>query len=156
MAPSNFTEDHLVEQSAIQLMEHELGWDSANAYDEWSSGASDLGREAKREVVLVSRLRPVLEKLNLELPIEDGLIVFAGSIANREFAKSTHDYVEAIRDGLIEDGVMEVIDEGTLRFAKDHIFNSPSQAAAIVLARNANGWMEWKYPDGRTLDEVKS
>jgi len=24
-----------------------------------------------------------------------------------------------------------------------------------VLARSANGWIEWKYPDGRTLDEVK-
>jgi hypothetical protein len=42
-----------------------------------------------------------------------------------------------------------------LRFVKDHIFNSPSQAAADVLARNANGWIEWKYPDGKTLDEVK-
>ena len=86
---------------------------------------------------------------------EDGLIVFEGSIANRVFTKSSHDYVEATRDGLIEDSVMEMIDADTLRFVKDHIFNSPSQAAAIVLARNANGWIEWKYPDGKTLDEVK-
>lgn len=86
---------------------------------------------------------------------EDGLIVFVGSVANREFANSTHDYVKTIRDGLLEDGVMEEIDSDTLRFTKDHIFNSPSQAAAVVLARNANGWVEWKYPDGRTLDEVK-
>jgi len=67
---SSYTEDHLIEQPAIQLMEHELGWNSVNAYDEWSSGASSLGREAKREVVLVSRLRPVLERLNPELPAE--------------------------------------------------------------------------------------
>jgi hypothetical protein len=86
---------------------------------------------------------------------EDGLIVFAGSIANRAFTKSAHDYVEATRDGLIDDGVMEEIDEETLRFSRDHVFNSPSQAAAVVLARNANGWVEWKYEDGKTLDEVK-
>lgn len=67
---SAYTEDHLIEQPAIQLMEHELGWDSLNAYDEWSGGGSSLGREAKREVVLVSRLRPVLEKLNPDLPAE--------------------------------------------------------------------------------------
>ena len=67
---NDYTEDHLIEQPAIQLMEHELGWESVNAYDEWSSGASSLGREAKREVVLVSRLRSVLEKLNAELPAE--------------------------------------------------------------------------------------
>ena len=67
---SGYTEDHLVEQPAIQLMEHELDWESVDAYDEWSGGLSSLGREAKREVVLVSRLRPVLEKLNPELPAE--------------------------------------------------------------------------------------
>ena len=67
---SGYTEDHLVEQSAIQLMEHALGWDSVNAYDEWSSGSSSLGREAKRDLVLVSRLRPVLGKLNPDLPPE--------------------------------------------------------------------------------------
>ncbi|MEP4076492.1 type I restriction endonuclease subunit R [Haloferula sp.] len=65
-----YTEDQLIEQPAIQLMEHELGWNSVNAYDEWAGGASSLGRESKREVVLVSRLRPVLEKLNPELPAE--------------------------------------------------------------------------------------
>ena len=70
MKLGNYTEDGMIEQPAIQLMEHEMGWDSVNAYDEWSSGASNLGREAKREVVLVSRLRPVLEKLNPELPAE--------------------------------------------------------------------------------------
>jgi hypothetical protein len=28
---SSYTEDHLIEQPAIQLMEHEPGWDSLNA-----------------------------------------------------------------------------------------------------------------------------
>ena len=28
-------------------------------------------------------------------------------------------------------------------------------AAATVLARMANGWKEWKYKSGLTLDEVK-
>lgn len=86
---------------------------------------------------------------------EDGLIVFAGSAGNRDFTPSLHDYIRAGRDGLIEDGVIEVVDGETVRFTRDHVFSSPSQAAGIVLARNANGWIEWKYPDGRTLDEVK-
>ncbi|MGZ8901169.1 MAG: DUF4357 domain-containing protein [Limisphaerales bacterium] len=60
-----------------------------------------------------------------------------------------------IRRQLIADGVLEVVDADSLRFTKDYIFPSPSQAAAIVLARTANGWVEWRYPDGRTLDEVK-
>jgi len=86
---------------------------------------------------------------------EDGLVVFAGSISNRQEANSMHTFMIAIRHELSKDGVLEVIDNDTLRFTKNHVFPSPSQAAAIVLARNANGWLEWKYPDGRTLDEVK-
>ena len=65
---SGYTEDDLIEQPAIQLMEHELGWDSMNAYDEWAGGASSLGREAKREVVLTSRLKPALQSLNPDVP----------------------------------------------------------------------------------------
>lgn len=29
----NYTEKHLIEQPAIQLMAYELGWNSVNAYD---------------------------------------------------------------------------------------------------------------------------
>jgi type I restriction enzyme R subunit len=65
---ASYTEDHLVEQPAIQLMEHELGWDSVNAYDEWASGTSTLGRDGKREVVLTGRLKPALHRLNPGLP----------------------------------------------------------------------------------------
>ncbi len=86
---------------------------------------------------------------------EDGLIVFANSIVNRPEAKSMHSYVSMTREQMIDHGILEVVDEQTLRFTKDHVFPSPSQAAAVVLGRNANGWVEWKYPDGRTLDEVK-
>jgi len=86
---------------------------------------------------------------------EDGLIVFAGSLSNRADAPASHGYLVAKRQQLLKDGVLEVVDDKTLRFAKDYIFPSPSQAAAVVLGRNANGWTEWKYPDGRTLDEVK-
>jgi hypothetical protein len=86
---------------------------------------------------------------------EDGLIVFANSLSNRPETNSIHSYVSAIRQQLITHGILEVVDDDTLRFTKNQIFPSPSQAAAVVLARNANGWVEWKYADGRTLDEVK-
>jgi hypothetical protein len=35
---STYTEDQLVEQPAIQLMQHELGWKVADCYDEWNGG----------------------------------------------------------------------------------------------------------------------
>jgi type I restriction enzyme, R subunit len=67
---NSYTEDHLVEQPAIQLLQHELGWDVVNCYDEWSGGVSNQGRDGKREVVLVSQLRPALQRLNPDLPVE--------------------------------------------------------------------------------------
>lgn len=65
---------------------------------------------------------------------DDGLVVFAGSIAYREFAKSSHDYIKAAREALIEDGVLEVVNADTPHFTKYHVFPSPSKAAGVVLA----------------------
>jgi type I restriction enzyme R subunit len=63
--PSGYTEDALIERSAIALLA-ELGWQTVNAYHEFDHGASSLGRETKDEVVLKSRLREALLKLNPE------------------------------------------------------------------------------------------
>ena len=85
---------------------------------------------------------------------EDGFIVFSGSICNFEETKSAGPYVKNWRDQLIKDGVLR--SDGIIyRFTQNHIFSSPSTAAAVVLVRRANGWTEWKYDDGKTLDEVK-
>ena len=48
---SGYTEDHLVEQPAIQLMRDELCWEVVNCFGEWDGGVSDLGRDEKREGV---------------------------------------------------------------------------------------------------------
>ena len=37
MSEGSYTEDYLVEQPAMQLMQHELGWDVVNCYDEASA-----------------------------------------------------------------------------------------------------------------------
>ena len=85
---------------------------------------------------------------------EDGFIVFSGSICNLKETKSAGAFVKNWRDQLIKDSVLEM-DGNIYRFTQDHIFSSPSTAAAVVLGRRANGWTEWKYKDGKTLDEVK-
>jgi len=66
----NYSENTLVEKPAIALFK-ELGWETANCFHEFDQGGgSPLGRETRTEVVLISRLRPVLEKLNPDLPAE--------------------------------------------------------------------------------------
>ena len=59
-----------------------------------------------------------------------------------------------MRRKLIENDIL-IQKDNIYTFTTDHIFSSPSAAAAVVLARRANGWIEWKYKDGKTLDQVK-
>lgn len=85
---------------------------------------------------------------------EDGLIVFSGSKCNLMETRSAGPYVKNWRQKLIDDSIL-ILDGKLYKFQVDHIFSSPSTAAAVVLARRANGWTEWKFKDGKTLDEVK-
>jgi len=85
---------------------------------------------------------------------EDGIIIFAGSKCNLTESKTAGSWIIGMRSDLKESGVL-IEKEGILLFTKDHIFSSPSASAAVVLARRANGWIEWKYNDGKTLDKVK-
>jgi type I restriction enzyme, R subunit len=67
--PHAYTEDQLVEQPAIGLFA-ELGWTTVSALEEIFGASGTLLREMKGEVVLVSRLRAALERLNPALPPE--------------------------------------------------------------------------------------
>jgi type I restriction enzyme R subunit len=67
--PHAYTEDQLVEQPAIGLFA-ELGWTTVSALEEIFGAGGTLGRETTSEAVLVSRLRPALQRLNPALPPE--------------------------------------------------------------------------------------
>ncbi len=64
-----YTEDQLVEQPAIGLFA-DLGWQTVSAMEETLGAAGTLGRETKGEVVLATRLRLALVRLNPALPAE--------------------------------------------------------------------------------------
>ena len=66
---SPYDEDQLVEQPSLELFS-ELGWQTVLALDETFGPAGTLQRETTGEVVLLSRLRTALERLNSALPPE--------------------------------------------------------------------------------------
>jgi Domain of unknown function (DUF4357) len=86
---------------------------------------------------------------------EEGFVVLQGSVGRLQNVPSIQGTsVQNARQLLLEQGVMRA--EGdTVVFQRDHLFGSPSMAAMALLGRTANGWLEWKTPEGRTLDEVK-
>ena len=63
MQNKQYSEDQLVEQTAIALLT-EIGWETLDCYNEFDQGSSPLGRENRGEVVLTTRLRAALERLN--------------------------------------------------------------------------------------------
>lgn len=85
---------------------------------------------------------------------EDGLTVFSGGKCNLVESETAGSWVVGMRKRLKESGVL-IEKDGVLIFTSDYVFSSPSGSAVVVLARRANGWLEWKYKDGKTLDEVK-
>jgi type I restriction enzyme R subunit len=57
MNPPHPDSEEALELETIALFQ-QLGYTTANCYNEWNSGTSTLGRETRSEVVLISKLRP--------------------------------------------------------------------------------------------------
>lgn len=86
---------------------------------------------------------------------QEGFVVLKGSTGRKENVPSIVGGAgERFRLKLVESGVMR--EQGDLViFEKDYLFRSPSMAALSLMGRTANGWLDWKTKDGKTLDDVK-
>ena len=104
MSPKGYDEDDLVEQPAIKLFAA-LGWQTVNAYDETftPTGGVPLGREAKRDVLLLARLRPALQRLNPHLPPQAIDLVIEELARDRSAlsaANANREVYELLKDGV--------------------------------------------------------
>ena len=90
-----------------------------------------------------------------------GFVVKAGSQAVAASVPSMQQHVRGmfeLRQELIGNGVLALHEAGAAqgyRFTQDYVFSSPSTAAAVVLGRSANGRIEWKDEQGRTLKALQ-
>jgi hypothetical protein len=83
----------------------------------------------------------------------EGFVVYKDSLARSKFTKTAGTWVEGMTSSLIEKGILSKENQESLKFTANFVFKSPSAAAATVLARRANGWIEWKDEKGNTLDK---
>ena len=84
----------------------------------------------------------------------EGLTVFEGAHARIEETASIYKYMTDARENLLRREIFKE-EEGKYILTQDFTFSSPSAAAAIFLARNANGRTEWKDSTGKTLKEIQ-
>lgn len=94
-----------------------------------------------------------VEAHGAETPL--GFVVRAGSHAAKGETESCHAYLRDIRAELVGQEVLR--DAGDhYELTQDYTFSSPSTAAGALLGRAANGRMEWKTENGRTLKSIQN
>ena len=85
----------------------------------------------------------------------EGFVVLKGSRGRVENVASIEGTSNVrLREKLVAENIMAK-ENGSFVFTRDHLFASPSMAAMALMGRTANGWISWKNPQGKTLDEVK-
>ena len=105
--PNPYSEDQLIEQPAITLLEN-MGWHHQNCIDEFQyTNESLIGREIKSQVVLTDRLRTALERLNPDEPSD----AIDSAIETLTQSRSVMNPVEANREiyNLLKNGVKVTI-----------------------------------------------
>ena len=83
--------------------------------------------------------------------VADGFAVLKDSFIAATTVPSIPHNLNRLRSELMEKGIID----STFRFVKDYIFTSPSLAATVVMGRSANGRIEWKTSDRRSIKDIE-
>ena len=107
----DYSEDHLIEQTAIDLFHKNLGWDTAIAYNKETFGeGSTLGRLNKKEVVLKKILLEKLVEFNPDLPEQaynQAYEKLTEESITKSLAEINYEKYQLLRDGIPVDYVNE-------------------------------------------------
>lgn len=80
----------------------------------------------------------------------EGFVVLKGSMIEEIDSRAIPKSIKELRDKNRKNN--EIIDG---KIIKDHLFNSPSYAAAFILGMQTNGRTDWRNKNGRTLKELE-
>lgn len=84
---------------------------------------------------------------------DEGIVVLQDSHVSSDKTKPFS--YGALRQKLIEDGIISQNSLGRLIFVKNYLFESPSAAAAVILGYPVNGRNIWKNEDGKSINEIE-
>ena len=119
---TDYSEDRLIQKSAAELLENELGWTSVYTYDNEVLGTDGtLGRNSYHEVLLGARFRNALRKLNPW--ISDKQIIEATERMTERMSSQTLMQINEQKYQYIRDGipVTRVKPDGTSEALQDPI-----------------------------------
>ena len=87
-------------------------------------------------------------------PSSKGFVVLKGSKARKNNVASMRSGMLKTISSFVESGLFEEKSDSYI-LTQDYIFTSPSTAAEVFLARSANGRIEWKNKQGKTLKQIQ-
>jgi type I restriction enzyme R subunit len=132
-----YSEDNLIEQTAMELFFTRLGWDTAIAYNKETFGEdSTLGRLSKKEVVLKRRFLEKLKEFNPGLPekaYKDALDKLLEYSITKSLAEINHDKYKLIRDGIPVDYENERGEQIRNKYLKIFDFDKPENNHFIAV-----------------------
>ena len=106
-----YSEDNLIEQTAIDLFFHKLGWDTLFAYNKESFGeGSTLGRLNKKEVIIKRIFFEKLKEFNPGLPqkaYEEAYTKLTEESSIKSLAEINFEKYQLLRDGISIDFINE-------------------------------------------------
>ena len=124
----------------------------------FESGADVVARETGGSSDEIFYLRGKgIEAQGKQVPAGFAVLKGATGVGDGKVVASFAQHVpamKAVRDLLIEQGVLTASGEHFV-LTEDYVFSSPSTAAGVLFGRSANGRIDWKLADGRTLREVQ-
>lgn len=91
----------------------------------------------------------------IALPTSEGFVVFKGSVLSTTTTPKIPTGLLKIREELIRTGKAVLVGEN-YQLAEDYVFNSPSQAAGVILGKSANGLTEWRVNGGLNLKDYET
>lgn len=107
--PYEYSEDNLIEQTAINLFYERLGWNTAIAYNKESFGeGSTLGRLNKREIILKRNFFLKLREFNPNLPEQtyaQAFEILTEETSTKSLAELNYEKYLLLRDGIPVDYV---------------------------------------------------
>ena len=81
-------------------------------------------------------------------------VVRAGSQAAKEEVAALRPSLSELRKTLLAQNILKET-SAAYQLTQDYGFSSPSSAASVLLGRPANGRLEWKDAEGRSLKEIQ-
>jgi len=98
-----YSEEELVEKPAMEIF-RQLGWTVQNCFNEFdNTGLSFLSRETKGDVVLISKLKPILKKINPDIPenaIDEAIKVLTQDHSVMSVVSANREVYDLLKNGV--------------------------------------------------------